>query len=190
MSSQQCEGVSCACRNGNRKHGVSRRDFLFAGALALVTIPLPGLGAAAGFAPGTALLKATYARQRVALLSQLGEGQSVVFDYPRSGLANMLVRLGTAAGGGLGEAQDIVAFSLRCTHMGGDLSHAFQPAQQILGPCPRHLTSFDLTRHGLVINGSATESLPQIVLELEGDAIYAVGIMGLVFGETGEGTFA
>lgn len=178
------DGMTCASRAGA---GFSRRDFLFAGALALTTLPLSALGAAAGFAPGTALLKASYPKQRVGLLSQLETGKPVYFDYPRPAIANLLVRLGAAAGGGLGPARDLVAFNLRCTHMGGDLSRAFQPAHQILGPCPRHLTSFDLTRHGLVITGSATESLPQIVLELEGDAIYAVGVMGLVYGEAGAG---
>jgi arsenite oxidase small subunit len=45
-----------------------------------------------------------------------------------------------------------------------------------------HLTTFDLTRHGMVISGHATESLPQIVLEVQGDDIYAVGVQGLVYG--------
>ena len=50
------------------------------------------------------------------------------------------------------------------------------------GPCPTHLTTFDLTRHGIVIAGHATESLPQITLEVQGDDIYASGVLGLVFG--------
>lgn len=50
----------------------------------------------------------------------------------------------------------------------------------MFGPCPIHLTTFDLTRHGMVVSGHATESLPQIVLETEGDDIYAVGVMGLL----------
>lgn len=182
MSAETIQGRGCACAGG-----ISRRDFLFAGALALSSIPLAALGAAGGFAPGTVLLKAAYARQGIARLSQLVTGAPLYFDYPRPGLPNLLVRLGAAAGGGLGAQRDIVAFNLRCTHMGGDLSRAFQPAQQVLGPCPRHLTSFDLTRHGLVITGSATESLPQIELELEGDTIYAVGVMGLAYGEIGVG---
>ena len=180
MSAKPIQGRGCACAGG-----ISRRDFLFAGALGLSSIPLAALGAAAGFAPGTLLLKAAHPRQGIALLSALVTGAPLYFDYPRPGLPNLLVKLGTAAGGGLGAERDIVAFSLRCTHMGGDLSRAYQPAHQTLGPCPRHLTSFDLTRHGLVITGSATESLPQVELELHGDTIHAVGVMGLAHGEIG-----
>jgi arsenite oxidase small subunit len=58
----------------------------------------------------------------------------------------------------------------------------YKEEYKALGPCPFHLTSFDLTRHGIVIAGHATESLPQIVLEVEGDAIYATGLIGLVYG--------
>jgi arsenite oxidase small subunit len=44
------------------------------------------------------------------------------------------------------------------------------------------LTTFDLTKHGMVAAGQATESLPQIVLETNGDDIWATGVMGLIFG--------
>jgi len=41
---------------------------------------------------------------------------------------------------------------------------------------------FDLRRHGIIVSGQAYESLPQILLELEGDKIFAVGMLGLIFG--------
>ncbi len=66
--------------------------------------------------------------------------------------------------------------------MGGVLNASYQPAHQALGPCPLHQTTFDLTRHGMVISGHATESLPQVLLELDGDDIYAVGLIGLIYG--------
>jgi Rieske Fe-S protein len=34
-----------------------------------------------------------------------------------------------------------------------------------------------------VLSGHATQALPQVVLELDGDAIRAVGIQGLIFGD-------
>jgi len=34
----------------------------------------------------------------------------------------------------------------------------------------------------MVISGHATESLVQIVLELDGDDVYATGVLGLVYG--------
>ena len=94
----------------------------------------------------------------------------------------MLVKLGTAAGGGVGVDNDIVAFSTLCTHMGGPMDGTYNKIHKGLGPCPLHLTTFDLTRHGIMIGGHATESLPQVMLEVEGDAIYAVGVMGLIYG--------
>ena len=100
----------------------------------------------------------------------------------------MLVRLGVPAGAGVGPGADIVAFNLRCTHMGGDLTRTLRRGQQLLGPCPEHLTTFDLTRHGMVTSGSATEALPQIVLETQGDEVFAVGVMGLVYGHFGSKT--
>jgi len=39
-----------------------------------------------------------------------------------------------------------------------------------------------VTRHGIIISGQAYESLPQVLLELDGDDIYAVGMMGLIYG--------
>ena len=34
----------------------------------------------------------------------------------------------------------------------------------------------------MVVAGHATMGLPQITLELDGDDIYATGVMGLIFG--------
>ena len=34
----------------------------------------------------------------------------------------------------------------------------------------------------MVISGHATESLPQIILELDGDDLFATGIAGLTYG--------
>ncbi|MBT6910082.1 MAG: arsenate reductase (azurin) small subunit, partial [Rhodospirillaceae bacterium] len=47
---------------------------------------------------------------------------------------------------------------------------------------PLHLSTYDLTRHGILISGQAYQSLPQVLLELDGDDIYAVGVFGLIFG--------
>jgi arsenite oxidase small subunit len=65
--------------------------------------------------------------------------------------------------------------------MGGDLSAGLREKNQML-VCAEHLTSYDLTRHGIVVAGHATESLPQIVLEVRRGDIYAVAIAGLLYG--------
>lgn len=163
---------------------MSRRDFLLSGGLAVAVIAvgsLPGASLAAKAAKQFAL-KATYPRQKIGTLSALKKGVPVDFAYPYPDVQNMLVKLGAPAGAGVGAQEDIVAFNYQCTHMGGPLQGSYKPEHQVLGPCPLHLTTFDLTRHGMVVAGHATESLPQIVLEVEGDNIYAVGVMGLIYG--------
>ena len=36
------------------------------------------------------------------------------------------------------------------THMGGPLGGTYQGRYKLLGPCPFHLTTFDLAKHGMV----------------------------------------
>ncbi|HJN93471.1 MAG TPA: arsenite oxidase small subunit AoxA, partial [Dehalococcoidia bacterium] len=45
-----------------------------------------------------------------------------------------------------------------------------------------HFTTFDLTHRGMVVLGQATENLPQVVLEIDGDDIVAVGVNGIIYG--------
>jgi arsenite oxidase small subunit len=159
---------------------MSRRQFLLSSgsALSVVALGMPGIADAKLLHA----LKADYPRQRVGKLSALVRGKPVPFRYPYPNVDNILVKLGVPAGGGIGPENDVVAFNQQCTHMGGPLQGTYKPDHQILGPCPLHLTTFDLTRHGMVVAGHATESLPQIVLELSGDDIYAVGVLGLIYG--------
>ena len=159
---------------------MSRRGFLLAGgaAVTLTSLALPP----EALAGGVRALRASYPRQKVAKLSALKAGEPVAFNYPYPDVRNIVVKLGAPAGGGVGAGEDIVAFNQQCPHMGGPLDGTYKPQYQVLGPCPLHLTTFDLTRHGMVISGHSTESLPQIVLEIQGDDIFAVGVQGLVYG--------
>ena len=122
-------------------------------------------------------------RMRVAALDDLVSGVPFLFAYPEGAAHSscFAVKLGAIAGGGVGPQQDVVAFSAVCTHMGGSLDEGFR-AEHEACVCPLHITSFDLTRHGMVISGHATESLPQIILELDGDDLFATGIAGLTYG--------
>lgn len=160
---------------------MSRRGFLLAGGttVGLGTLGLAGEALAQG---GLRALRASYPRQKVARLSALKVGEPVAFNYPYPDVRNIVVKLGAPAGGGVGADKDIVGFNQQCPHMGGPLDGTYKPQHQVLGPCPLHLTTFDLTRHGMVISGHSTESLPQIVLEIQGDDIFAVGVQGLVYG--------
>ncbi|MCK4862241.1 MAG: arsenate reductase (azurin) small subunit, partial [Rhodobacteraceae bacterium] len=62
------------------------------------------------------------------------------------------------------------------------LSGSYKADTKSLGACALHLSTYDLTRHGILISGQAYQSLPQVLLELDGDEIYAVGIFGLIYG--------
>jgi arsenite oxidase small subunit len=161
---------------------VSRRAFLLSGGTAVTILALGRLSQA--FGQGAALKVATYPRRKIGRVSQLKVDQPVTFQYPWKDFnsTNMLVKLGVPAGGGVGPDQDIVAFSTLCTHMGGPLAGQYRGQYKVLGPCPFHLTTFDLTKHGMVVAGQATESLPQIVLEVKSDEIWATGVMGLIYG--------
>lgn len=157
----------------------SRRNFLLSGGKLVL------LSAASTLAAPVWAQRAEHGPLAVGRLSALEPGKPYYFDYPQAGDMNIMVKLGVVAGGGIGPLSDVVAFSTRCPHLGGKLHASLQAAQQVLGPCPRHLTTFDLTRHGVVITGHATASLPQVVLELDGDEIRAVGMQGLVYRERG-----
>jgi arsenite oxidase small subunit len=161
---------------------VSRRNFLIAGGVTttiMVTMN-PGTPMAAEV-PAT---MTTLPRKLIAKLSELKPDEPVDFTYPDDGehAESMIVKLGTRAGGGLGPDEDVVAFNYACTHQGNSLSGSYKKETKSLGACALHLSTYDLTRHGILISGQAYQSLPQVLLELEGDDIYAVGIFGLIFG--------
>lgn len=162
---------------------LNRREFLLAGAGAvgatLVYLSLPGVTQAV---PAT---RASYPAKSIASLSALQRDEPVYFRYPFDDAlhsASFLVKLGSPAAGGVGSDRDIVAFNALCTHMGGPLTGTYWKKYKAVGPCPLHLTTFDLTRRGMVISGNATQSLPQVELELRGDDVVAVALTGLVYG--------
>ena len=158
---------------------LSRRSFLLMGGSSVVLTSVPGLATALD-----GLVK-SYPRKKIAKVSELEDNKQIYFRYPQDDSIqchNFLVKVGTAAGGGVGKKQDIVAFNSYCPHMGGPLNGLYNAEHQVAGPCPLHLSTFDLTRHGMVVSGHATESLPQILLEIKGDDIYAIGVMGLIYG--------
>jgi len=164
---------------------VTRRQFLLAGGVAASTILLP-IPAVGGALPAQL---ATYPEKKIGAVSRLKQDVPVIFMYPYGDIPyalNLLVKLGTRAAGGVGPDEDIVAFNTLCPHMGGDLSDvkkAYKPDHKVLGACPLHLSTYDLTRHGMVVAGHATQSLVQVVLAVQGDDIYATGMLGLVYGK-------
>lgn len=173
------------------EHGkcmLSRRNFLMYTGTAAASATVISIN----LFPGTAQAQTlparvvTYPRKLVARLSELKVNVPVDFNYPDDGRNTgcMVVKMGVQAGGGVGPQRDIVSYSYMCTHQGGPLNGSYLATgeHRTLGQCPFHLSLFDLRRHGIIVSGQAYESLPQVLLEIDGDEIYAVGILGLLFG--------
>jgi arsenite oxidase small subunit len=156
-----------------------RRGFVFGAGATLLALPAALLG------QNAQAQVQDFPKRVVGKLSALKIGQPLPFRFPwdHSACNAVLAKLGRPAAGGVGPAQDIVGFSARCTHMGWEMAAAsFHADPGIAGPCRGHLTTFDLTRHGMVVSGHATQALPQVLLEVVGDDLVAVGMLGLVFG--------
>lgn len=159
------------------KQKLTRRDFLFASATYVSIIALPSLEAKVHQKQGY------YPEEKVIQLARLRSGEVHYFEYPeKSGHICMLVRLDRPAGGGVGPKSDIVAFHTMCTHMGRQLIGKYIHKHATLGPCPVHLSVFDLARYGMLTSGQATQSLPQVILELRGTSIIAKGFSQLIYG--------
>lgn len=166
---------------------MSRRDFLlYSGAATTVALVPVTLYLNNQDAVEAEARVVGYPRKKIASLSGLSNHEPVHFNYPDEGANSvaMLVKTDVECGAGIGKEKDIVAFSMVCTHKGGPLSNSYKAVDEhrIVGQCPFHLSTFDLRRHGIVVSGQAFESIPQVMLEIEGDDIYAVGVMGLIFG--------
>lgn len=130
----------------------------------------------------TPMVATAHPRVTIGSLSALNVGDVIDFKYPTEQSAASLVKLGRPAAGGIGPDEDIVAFGTDCTHMGCPLAGSFKVEHGILGPCGCHFTTFDLGRRGSVVLGQATENLPQILLDIDGDDIVAVGTLGIFYG--------
>ena len=112
---------------GSGRACLSRRAFLLSGGTAVSVTMLEGpLSLALG--QGAALKRATSPRKKIARLSQLKVDQPVAFQYPWTDFnsTDMLVKLGTRAGAGVGPDRDVVAFSTLCSHMGGPLAGQYR----------------------------------------------------------------
>ena len=174
--------IETAARSAQPKRPcMNRRDFLVLGGTAVTVLATFGEGAFA-----QQLVTSSYARKVIGKVSELeGAGAAVPFTYPTDDIENLLVMLDEEAGAGVGAGRNIVAFNTVCPHMGGYMDASlFRPEHAVLGPCPLHLSTFDLTKHGMIVSGHATASLPQIALALDGDDIVATGVMGLFFGHS------
>jgi arsenite oxidase small subunit len=161
---------------------LTRRAALLAGAGGVAAGALVSSEPADAQRAAAPAVLSAYPQKRIARLSELKDGEPVAFTYPLEAQPNFVVKLGVPAQGGVGPGRDVVAFSALCTHMGGSLRGRYRHDIKAVGPCPLHLSTFDLTKGGIPVHASATQSLTQVVLKTIGDELHAVGMIGLIYG--------
>ena len=101
--------------------------------------------------------------RRIAGLSDLATGQSLVFAYPEESEKCLLVRTGE---------NNFVAFGQECTHLACAVVPEPEKKRFL---CPCHNGSFDLET-GKPLAGPPRRPLPRVLLEIRGGAIYATGV--------------
>lgn len=161
----------------------SRRDFLkVSGAAAGAGIAGLGLAQPAQASQGE-VGRATlpYPSKALVKARALKPNVPVSFQYPDAASPCVMIKMGRPTPGGVGPDQDIVAYSVLCTHMGCQVSY---DAETRSFKCPCHYSMFDAEKTGQMITGQATENLPQIILEYNAkdDSVHAVAVSGLIYG--------
>lgn len=166
-------------RNVSRRHFLKLGACVVGGACAAEALP-PLTQAAEDEACTTLRTTLPYPRLKLGSIRQLSREREQLTTYPDQASPVVLVKLGRPAVHGVGPDHDIVAFSRRCSHMGGTLE--FRPNTATFH-CPLHYAMFDAQKGGLLVIGQATDNLPQLELEIDaaGD-IFSVGIKGLLYG--------
>jgi len=120
-----------------------------------------------------------YPRKRIAAASDLTGGKPVNFEYPLKGQQSVVLDMGEAVPGGVGDNGSIVAYSVLCQHMGCPVGYR-EDAKDFLCPC--HQSRYDPAREGVVVQGVAQRPLPRVAVEVGGGDVFAVGVDGLIYG--------
>ena len=66
-----------------------------------------------------------------------------------------------------------------CTHKGCPLNYVADRKSLV---CPCHWSSFDPSKGGRLVIGQASQSLPQMQLDIQDGMVRAVGLDGLIYG--------
>lgn len=152
--------------NVEEKH--TRREFLKFSALGLGTIAAaPAL--IAGDAQPTMSVYGGYTKNRVGSLTKLKKAGELDFSYPDGNALCKAVYVNN----------EVKAYSIICTHKGCPTVYNKEKA---LFECPCHFTKYDAKKDGQMVIGHATGRLPRVLLEINGDDIFAIGVDGLIFG--------
>ncbi len=155
---------------------ISRRTFVIATGAGVSSSLVPCLVGAVTATPDKPV---SYPSTRIIDIASLKVDAPVTFSYPDENSPALLVRMKQAVPGGVGPEGSIVAYSQLCTHKGCPV--AYRPDRKLL-ICPCHWSSFDPAKSGQMVIGQGSHSLPRITLRVDGGAVHAVGVEGLIFG--------
>ena len=103
-----------------------------------------------------------YPPMRIEGASALRPGTALLFNYPRPNDAAILART---------DDRSFYAYSQKCPHLGCSL-HFSRVMNQL--ECPCHQGCFDV-RSGLVVQGPPRRALDEIILQVRGGEVWAVG---------------
>lgn len=144
-------------------HFVTRREFF-----KFLTLTSGGVALGTGALAVYAQLPKHERRFDPALIckaSELEPGSARAFTYPRPNDLCLLVRK---------KDGEFVAYSRRCTHLSCPVEYEIHAGRELLF-CPCHSGAFSL-EDGSVIQGPPPHSIPQILLDVRSDEIWAIGI--------------
>ena len=165
-----------------KSNAVTRRVFLklsgSAAAAAAATVGVAAPATAAQTEAGRTSLP--YPRKKIGSVAGLKVNTPVAFSFPDESSPCTVVKLGRAVAGGVGPDKDVVAYSTLCTHMGCPV--AYDSSTRTFR-CGCHYSVFDAEMSGQMVCGQATENLPQVTLEVDGQgALVATAVNGLIYG--------
>lgn len=140
---------------------VSRREFLKFTTLASGGLALGSVALAVWSEVPRGEIK--FEAAAICKTSEIGEGTSLAFSYPRSSDLCLLIRKPDG---------ELVAYSRRCTHLSCPVTYE-QEKRRLYCPCHNGAFSVD---DGRVLQGPPPHSLPRVTLEVRGDTIFATGV--------------
>lgn len=142
-------------------HHVARRDFT-----RFLVLTSGAFVAGQGWIAGQSLVRQrrpSPPRKRIAAVTDVPVGQSLMFDYPSDHDPCLLVRLAE---------NKLVAFSQKCTHLACAVVPRFEEGVFL---CACHKGYFDLAT-GRNISGPPPRPLPQIELDIIDGEVFAVDV--------------
>ncbi len=162
---------------------VSRRDFfrISGGLAAGAGVAVSGLASANGEATPNTATTLPYPAKAVGKSGGMKVNVPVAFNYPDAASPCQAIKMGEAVPGGVGPNNDIVAYSILCTHLGCPTAY---DAKDRCFKCPCHFSIFDAEKSGQTVCGQAPTNLPRIVLgyDAKSDTVNAVAVDGLIYG--------